>query len=477
MATIHTVQHHLPLHRPVALAFRPNSSQLYIANMDNDSLSIFDTSTSMSMEKKDTLAYHYMTHVSSLAFNANGTEFATCQDSTNRYAGPEAWDSIQDWRWNNIDVVDANAQAAEGVAGNQFMGPSLWRTSSYALANQQYGNHVWYKDANGTSKYGSHIDMLHQSPRCVGITYAGVPRVYFAVDDGWGRSKQHGSIVRYDFSTDHGEGGSDHTTAKVWRYRGFVLTRMPGVASQIVFDLDTTALYVADTGGGRIVKLNVSSGVFNTEETPPYSIQNQPLDEYKYVDIQTYWVLGKGIVTHPSGLALRKETSGEMVLFVSDFGTSMIHVLFASNGEVCRPAISVSVAYGLSGLTFGSDGTLWAVHAVAPALFTVKGVADVAGRPSFVLAPEEEQPANFNSTPTPSSSSSSRSSGHGPAVAPSSPSSPSPGKANAGRTPSSFVSPDNSDGDGSSTVDAAASKTWSRVAIVVLFGVCWNAMF
>ena len=276
------------------------------------------------------------------------------------------------------------------------MGPSLWRVASYALANQQYGREKWHTDPDGRSRYGSHIDMLHQSPRCVGITFDGGARSegddpirsYWAIDDGWGQPLRHGPVVHYDFDLDHGEGGSNHTVARVLRYRGFLLTRMPGVASQPVFDSTQRILYVADAGGGRVVKVNVSAGVVNEKESPPFEVQKHALTVYKYVDVpaSATWSLGAEVLEHPSGLALRVErTTGEALLFVSDFGTSKIHVLFASNGETARPSIDVvessalkssnragGLLHGLSGLTIRAEtDEVWAVHAVAPAVILV----------------------------------------------------------------------------------------------------------
>ena len=366
----------IPLHRPISLAFHPTTNALYVANMDNDSVTIIVGKTGT--EKKDTLAYHYMTHVSGISFNADGTEFASCHDSTNRYDAAEAWDPKRDWRWNDANLkVDLAAEAAEGKAGNNNMGPSLWRTNTYAVKNQQYGTEVWHKEKDGKTLYGSHIDMLHQSPRCVGITFAHTTRVYYAIDDGWGLPATHGAVVRYDFSKDHGEGGSDHTVGKVHRLRGFMLTRVPGVASQPVFDHTNQMLYIADTGAGRIVKLDVSSGTVS-KDTPPYSIQNHKLDEYLYIDIGTHWSFGKDVLEYPSGLALRTEPTAtkDLLLFVSDYGTSQIHVFFAANGEVARNPLDVATTigvqkHGLSGMSFGPTGKLWATHATAPAIIAV----------------------------------------------------------------------------------------------------------
>jgi hypothetical protein len=345
--------------------------------MDNDSITIIVSSSLgiEGIERKDSLAYHYMTHVSGISFNADGSEFASCQDSTNRYGQAESWDPSQDWRWKNVNVTDSAAESAEGVAGNNFMGPSLWRTATYAVANQARPG-VWNKDDNGKSLYGSHIDMLHQSPRCVGITFAKSPRTYFAVDDGWGNPIEHGAVVRYDFSADHGEGGSNHTVARVHRLRGFLLTRVAGVASQAVLDHSSNMLFVADTGGSRVVKIDLDSGVVSND-IPPYTIQKHKLSEYRYVDVGKHWIFGKDVLEHPSGIAVRTETTtGEVLLFVSDYGTSNIHVFFASTGEVARPPVDVSakmtVRHGLSGITFATQGTLlWATHATSPAIVTI----------------------------------------------------------------------------------------------------------
>eukprot|EP00462_Mataza_sp_D1_P018932 CAMPEP_0175131170 /NCGR_PEP_ID=MMETSP0087-20121206/6394_1 /TAXON_ID=136419 /ORGANISM="Unknown Unknown, Strain D1" /LENGTH=470 /DNA_ID=CAMNT_0016413431 /DNA_START=21 /DNA_END=1433 /DNA_ORIENTATION=- len=371
-----------PLHRPLGLAFRPTAAgELYVANYNNDSVTVLDVSSVLEagsnasipcgIEKKDSLAYHYMSHVTSLAFNHNGTEFASCQDSTNRYDQPEAWDAAIDHGFRK-NITDPEAEKVEGREGNNNMGPSLWRTASFALENQ-FGNHVWRKDPNGTTLYGSHIDMLHQSPMCMGLVHS-EGRVYYAVDAGWGNPLQYGSLVKYDFGPDHGEGGSDHTKAVVTRVRGFALKRVPAVAQQIALHKtsDGDVVFIADTGNGRVVKVRVWQGA-QSAESPPLSIKNHQLTAYTYTDVppQAVEAIGKGVLVSPSGVAVRAESSTqELLLFVSDFATSLVHVFFSASGATAMQPLSFVgggsqlPSFGLSSLAFSPAGTkLFAVQA------------------------------------------------------------------------------------------------------------------
>ena len=86
----------------------------------------------------DFFARHFMDKVSSISFGA-GNEFASCQESHDE--------------WND-----------QPQAPDNYMGPTLWLADLdiFAKVNQDYP---------GNGKEGSHIDMLHESPLCMGIAW------------------------------------------------------------------------------------------------------------------------------------------------------------------------------------------------------------------------------------------------------------------------------------------------------------------
>merc|ERR1711974_36901 len=88
------------------------------------------------------------------------------------------------------------ATCGEAATGNfednpaMFIGPSLWSTDLAVYAKPSGGN-------------GSHLDMLHATPWCMGIAHE-VDNVY------WAFNGHVGSLDRYDFNNDHGPGNDDH---------------------------------------------------------------------------------------------------------------------------------------------------------------------------------------------------------------------------------------------------------------------------
>jgi len=205
----------------------------------------------------DRAKYHYMASVSALAFGAEG-RFATCQESTNTYAG----------------LTSRGPQKY----GNRFMGPSLF-DSNPALRVTQMGDvctEEQLQDKN-TTCFLRHIDMLHESPMCQGLVHD--PEDYkcgssskhlniFWAFDGWGvdnqtTSPRRGMLMRYDFERDHGGCNTylcaDHGEAEVRRYEDIVLTRQPDVVSHIAMDAHRD-LWIADSGGRRLLRVDADSG-------------------------------------------------------------------------------------------------------------------------------------------------------------------------------------------------------------------------
>lgn len=301
---------------PRDLAFNPaREGELWTVNLGFDGVVIFHgagTSQQRAEVRRDSHADHFMAQPSALAFGAGDT-FASCQESVN--------------------------------GGNDFMGPTLWSSdlSIFARRNQE----SW------SPLLGSHLDMLHQSPLCMGIAWAGSGNGYW-VFDGY-----HGHVVFYDFQHDHGPGYDDHSDGIVRFYPEARVVRRRGIAGHLVLDPASGWLYVADPGNGRVIRLDTATGF----RAAALRATNEPLAELSRMSGATVETFATGL-SAPSGLELRDGR-----LFVADFGTGDI-VAFATDGGQELGRVSTG-AQGIMGLAFGPDGKLWYVDAVGSSVVRV----------------------------------------------------------------------------------------------------------
>ncbi len=256
----------------------------------------------------DRYAEHFMDTVSSAAFGAPGT-FATCQESRDD--------------WND-----------QPQAEDDFMGPTLWPDdlSIYCKVGQEF-------PYSPSRPEGSHLDMLHQSPLCMGIAHDH-DSIYWAFDG------QAGNIVYYDFKQDHGPGGGDHSDGVIRRWVDTHLTRVPGVPGHMAMDRPDGLLYVADTGAGRVMRLDTASG------TPGGPIDSWDGGHYSAMNGGTFapFVSGLG---QPSGLLF----DGQRV-FVADHASGDIVAFDTAGHELGRLATG---APGVMGIRIGPDRKLWFV--------------------------------------------------------------------------------------------------------------------
>jgi hypothetical protein len=302
------------LNQPRDLAFNPlRPEEMWVVSHKDDSVLLINgapTAGALTYERrKDGYALHFMEESTSLAFGADPTTFnkpgtfGTCGESRNTY----------------------NGQAEE----NDFMGPVLWSSdlSVFAMMNP-----------NGL---GSHLDMLHNTPLCMGIAHE-VDNRY------WVFNGLAGSIDRYDFVKDDGIGNDDHGDGLTWRYVEGQVKREPGVPSHLAWDMPTETLYIADTGNGRIAKLAGRSGTGGSVvpglETPIKMMNDSTIATLTTTDLQK-----------PSGLELYED-----LLFVSDNATSKI-LAFDLDGELVNYIETGLPAGSLGGITFGPDGILYFV--------------------------------------------------------------------------------------------------------------------
>lgn len=362
------------LSTPRDLAFNPDRpEELWTVNRADDSTVIYvdPGQPEQRIDKRiDVYAYHFMEEVSAISFGAGDT-FATCQESRNTY----------------------NDQAR----ANDFMGPTLWPADLdlYAKANQGGGLRTPAlldaimrgqlcgleadPDQADRCTLGSHIDMNHQSPNCMGIEHQ-ADNAYWTVDG------FNGHIVYYDFAADHGLGCDDHSDGIVRRYPEASVIRVPGVPSHLALDAATGWLYYADTGAGEVRRLDSASG----RRARDLGRSNEPLAEYSAWSGVTVETFATGLQA-PSGLAL-----GDGRLFVSDYATGEILAFDLETGdELARLATG---AEGIMGLALGPDARLWFVDGLADRLLRVDPHA-VPPTPSPSPSPEPTLTPTATATP------------------------------------------------------------------------------
>ena len=244
-------------------------------------------------------------------------------------------------------------------SGDEFMGPTLWTSDPdiYGLSNPEaveYMSNLW----NMNVDLGSHLDMLHESPQCMGIAWE-EDNVYWVVN---GRD---GSIDRNDFQQDHGPGFDDHNDGIISRYAEGELSRVPDVPSHLEYDPNSGFLYIADTGNNAIKVLDTTSGTRGAEWTGA-----EPLVEYFEMEDADIWTLVDGEevnMVEPSGLALVENT-----LIVTDHGTGNI-LAFDLDGEIVDWVSTGSGSGALMGITARSLDDIWFVDAKSNMVIRFEG--------------------------------------------------------------------------------------------------------
>lgn len=339
------------LNVPRDLAFNPaEPGELWVVNRADDSVSIFTgvgTDDQTSEHRIDPFAMHFMEEVSSISFGAATHEgsdaltFGTCQESRNTYNGQGEPDD--------------------------FMGPSLWSADLeiFGTTNEEAVEYLtelfgFYTDL------GSHLDMLHESPLCMGIAWE-KDNVYWVFDGSDGR------VVRYDFVEDHGVGYDDHSDGVIGRMQGLRVERVEGVPSHMDVDQETGLLYVADTGKNRIVVIDTATG-----EKGDRLSKNEPgTDHHELVDVEFEKIIdGDDIdgMDQPSGLEV---VDGH--LLITDFESGMIFA-FALSGEGADGAsaelvdwVDTGRAGGIMGIDAPSLDEIWFVDAEEDELIRLTG--------------------------------------------------------------------------------------------------------
>jgi DNA-binding beta-propeller fold protein YncE len=253
---------------------------------------------------KDGYAEHFMEETAAFSFDGD-VQMASCGESNNTYND-------------------------RGGRGNGYMGPVLWSTdlNIFGVANP--------------IGLGSHLDMSHESPYCVGIAWEQA-NAYWAFD---GKNK---ALTRHDFQQDHGVGMDEHFDHIVYRLLEPEMTRVEEAPGHLVYDDETGVLYAADTGGGRIVWLDTASGEKGKKlETNDPGVQHNEWENADWGELSTDF-------EQPGGLAY-----DGTFLYVGDWATGLITQLDLE-GNAVR---TLETGFGegqLYGIELGPDGKLWVI--------------------------------------------------------------------------------------------------------------------
>lgn len=309
------------LKMPRDLAFNPlRPDELWVVSFEDDSVVIVHDASVDSRtteRRKDGYALHFMPKPAALAFGQDATSFgalgtfATCGESRNTYDDKQA--------------------------PNNFMGPALWSSDLSIFA---------MKNPNGL---GSHLDMLHNTPLCMGIAHEAGNRY-------WVFGGLKGSLDRYDFKQDNNIGQDDHSDGESYQYATGQVKYAAGVPSHVFFHAADAMLYVTDTGNSRIGKLDTNSGTAGKAIPPKEKMGTAILMEgTSVVDVVA---ADKGLLERPSGLEIRDE-----VIYVTDNATSRISA-FSLEGELLNYLDTGLPSGALGGLAFGPEGGLYFVDMV-----------------------------------------------------------------------------------------------------------------
>jgi len=317
---------------PTDLDFHPNGD-LWIVNRgtENDGGSTVKFSNpgagnQNATHKQDQNAYHFMSLPTGIAFNENG-DFGT-----------------------STGVYDANHDG-----GEPFTGPSLWSSDPAIYAVPNSGN-------------GSHLDMLHASPTCMGIASEKDNRF-------WVTDQNSGDIVMYDFKVDHGPGNSNHDDGEILRYPSIAYSWVnANVPSHLEFQKSSQMLFIVDGGGSRILRLDVNSGSIGG--SPSFNV-GETLAQYANVSSPLYDVIVSSGLVDPSGIDVIDDR-----MIVSD----------NANGDIVIYDISTTPAIELGriqtgdndvmGVAIGPEGRIWYVDGNANKVVKIE--------PSEVIASIDE---------------------------------------------------------------------------------------
>lgn len=302
------------VNKPMDLDFHPDlgRKELWVVNYGTENTGGSTVTFSNAGEvnqtsqyKQDGNAWHFMSLPTGIAFGENG-----------------------DWA-NSPGVFDANHDG-----GNPFTGPALWSSDPAIYAQPSGGN-------------GSHLDMLHASPYCMGIAHE-KGNAYWVVD------AYNNDIVRYDFAEDHGPGNSDHDDGEIVRVAGITVDWIDAqTACHLDLDKKSGWLYVVDGSQKRVIRLDINSGnKFGNPGWGPY----ETLAEYTNLNSVVWDVVVDSGLVAPAGLAVMGDR-----LLVGDHSNGEIVIYDVSSVPATELGRIYTGASGLMGITIGPEGHIWFV--------------------------------------------------------------------------------------------------------------------
>ncbi len=325
----------------------------------------------------DGFANHFMEEVSSIAFGADG-DFATCQESRNTYngrgrpndfMGPTLWDGDpRIYATVNQPRPDATLLELAALVEGALCSPLDPDGPPRPKTNRRSG-----VDGVQQQLLGSHIDMLHQSPDCMGIEH-------HAGNGYWVTDGHNEHVVFYDFKIDHGPGGDDHSDGIVRRYPDAPFTRVPDVPGHMARDWASDWLYYADTGEGVVRRIDVTSGRV-VSNLPP---RNEPLAEFSAMGGVTVEEFAADFV-QPAGIAVHATAN---LLLVGDHATGDLVALDLDTGAE-RGRLATG-AEGLMGIEVDPEGRVWFVDGAGNHVVRIE--TDPAAWPSEPNEPPTAEP-------------------------------------------------------------------------------------
>lgn len=314
------------LNKPVAVAENPNArGQLFVLNSADDSISIFycpGVKASYEPEhRRDLASCHFMHRPTDIAFGGSPT-----LGDVPEFKGQKVHNLSKTGTFATTggSCNDYTASAFMGEYYTQrtcsdFMGPSLWANNLKTFAIQ---NNNFFPDNLKEKPYGSHIDMVHQEPFSMGITWEGREAGFWSWDAG--PDSKYGSIVYTNITRTHGYGGHEHSYAYLYRYENTTMYKktgrnlVPGHMAR--FD---RYLFVANPAGGVINVLDTDSGtvagdVKHRDEWREKYAAYSKISGARFTELS---VAGLELKS-PSGLVI-----SDSKLFVSDSDTGKIHAI------------------------------------------------------------------------------------------------------------------------------------------------------
>jgi outer membrane protein assembly factor BamB len=262
-----------------------------------------DSAAPQGVLKEDGNSWHFMRRPVAIAWG-DGELFGTCGESlTDNY--------------ENVPVP--------------YAGPVLWSSNPDIFGVEPTAG-----------QNGTHMDMLHETPYCMGIAHE-TGNAY------WVFNGNVGSLDRYDFHAPHQIGGEDHADGEVYRYALGELLRQPEVPSHLAYDAQRKRVYVADTGHGRVVAVDPSTATLGGD----IDVYEELHGSGEMVGATVSELVAPGTVQAPSGVALVGN-----VLYVTDNASSMIYAFDTSGKQLA--ALDTALPSGtLSGIAVGPDKKLY----------------------------------------------------------------------------------------------------------------------